>query len=84
MLNQCHCAVHEVRVMDGRFHTGTVNVHAHALEQSFKQSVPYFVVGVQRCCLDQYTSYSVGNMHDKFQGCTVDVRAATGVLNNRK
>ena len=31
MLNKCHCAVHEVRVMDGRFHTGTVNVHADAL-----------------------------------------------------
>ena len=43
----------------------------------FIQSVPNIVVGVQTCCLDQYTSYKVGNMHDKFQGCTVDVQVAT-------
>ena len=44
----------------------------------FKQSVPNLVVGVQTCCLDNYTSCGVGNVHDKFQGCTVDVQAATG------
>ena len=48
-------------------------MHAHALNLS----VPNFVVGVQSCCLDQYTSYEVGNPHDKFQGCTVDVQVAT-------
>ena len=31
MLNVCHYAVHDVSVMDVRFQTGTVNVHAHAL-----------------------------------------------------
>ena len=41
------------------------------------QSVPNLVVGVQTCCLDQYTSYKVGNMLDKLQGCTVDVQVAT-------
>ena len=35
------------------------------------------MVGVQSCCLDQYASYDVGNVHDKFQGCTVDVQVAT-------
>ena len=30
----------------------------------------------------QYTSYSVVNMHDKFQGCTVDVQTTTGFQNN--
>ena len=24
--------------------------------------------------------YNVGNVHEKFQGCTVDVQAATGLL----
>ena len=75
MLNVCHDALHDVSVMDGRFQTVTVNVHAHALNS--KQSVPNLVVGVQTCCLDQYTSYGAGNMYDKFQGCTVDVQAAT-------
>ena len=28
------------------------------------KSVPNLVVGVQSCCLDQYTSYDVGNAHD--------------------
>ena len=49
-------------------------------QRSFKQSVPYLVVGVQTSRLDQYTSCSVDNVHDKFQGCTVDVQAATGFL----
>ena len=35
--------------------------------------------GVQCCCFDRYTSYGVGNKHDKFQVCTVDVQAATVV-----
>ena len=48
--------------------------------RSFKQSVPNLVVGVQTCCLDSYTSCGVGNVYDKFQGCTVDVQAATGLL----
>ena len=43
----------------------------------FLQSVLYLVVGVQTCRFDHYTSCSVGNVHDKFQGCTVDVQAAT-------
>ena len=43
----------------------------------FIQSVPNLVEGVQTCCLDQYTSYKVDNMHNKFQGCTVDVQVAT-------
>ena len=46
-------------------------------QRSFKQLVPYLVVGVQTSCLDQYTSCSVGNEHIKFQGCTVDVQNAT-------
>ena len=44
---------------------------------SFKQSVPNLVVGVQTCLFDHDTVYDVGNVHDKFQGCTVDVQAAT-------
>ena len=47
----------------------------HAL--NFLQSVPNLVVGVQPFCRDHYTSYEVGNVHDKFQGCTVDVQVAT-------
>ena len=43
----------------------------------FIESVPNLVVGVQTCCLDQYTSYDVDNVHDKFKGCTVDVQVAT-------
>ena len=30
----------------------------------------------------QYTSYGVGKMYDKFQGCTVDVQSATMIFNN--
>ena len=45
----------------------------------FLQSVPKIVVGVQACCLDYYTSCSVGNVHDKFQDGRVDVQAATGL-----
>ena len=48
--------------------------------RGFQQSVPNLVVGVQTCCLDHYTSCVVGNVHDKFQDCTVDVQAATGFL----
>ena len=44
----------------------------------FKQSVPNLVVGVQTFLLYHDTLYDVGNVHDKFQGCTVDVQAATG------
>ena len=46
-------------------------------QRSFKQLVLYLVVGVQISCLDQYTSCGVGNVHIKFQVCTVDVLAAT-------
>ena len=31
-----------------------------------------------------FTIYNVGNMHDKFKGCTVDVQAATMILNNHR
>ena len=48
--------------------------------RGFQQSVPNLVVGVQTCCLDHYTSCGVGNVHDKFQDCTVDVQAATEIL----
>ena len=48
--------------------------------RSFKQSVPYLVVDVQSCFLDHYTLYSVGNVHSKFKGFTVDVQAATKFL----
>ena len=44
----------------------------------FKQSVPNLVVGVQTFLLYHDTVYEVGNVHDKFQGCTVDVQAVTG------
>ena len=44
----------------------------------FKQSVPNLVVGVQTYLLHHDTVYDVGNVHDKFQGCTVDVQAVTG------
>ena len=44
----------------------------------FKQSVPNLVVCVQTFLFDHDTVYDVGNVHDKFQGCTVDVQAATG------
>ena len=47
---------------------------------SFQQSVPNLVVGVQTCRLDHYTSYSVGNVHDKVWSCTVDVQVATEFL----
>ena len=29
--NVCHGALHDVSVMDGKFQTGILNVHAHAL-----------------------------------------------------
>ena len=38
--------------------------------------------GVQSYCLELYTLYNVDNMYDKFQGCTVDVQAATMILIN--
>ena len=46
--------------------------------RDFKQSVPNLVVGVQTCRLDHYASCIVGKVHVKFQGCRVDVQAATG------
>ena len=52
----------------------------YRLLRGFKQSVPFLVIDVQTCCLDHYTSCSVGNVHNKFQGCTVDVQVATGFL----
>ena len=48
--------------------------------RGYKQSVPNLIVGVQTCRLDHYTSNCVGNVHNKFQGCTVDVQAATVFL----
>ena len=52
----------------------------YSLLLSFKQSVPNLVVGVQNCLFDDHTVYDVCNVHDKFQGCTVDVQADTGFL----
>ena len=49
----------------------------YRLQRSFKQSVPYLVVGVQTIRLDQCTLCGVGNVHIKFKGCTVDVQATT-------
>ena len=46
----------------------------------FKQSVPNLAVGVQTCLFDNDTVYDVGKVLDKFQGCTVDVQATTGLL----
>ena len=46
----------------------------------FKQSVHNVVVVVQTCHFDHDTVYDVGNVHVKFQGCTVDVQAATMLL----
>ena len=48
----------------------------YSLLLSFKQSVPNLVVGVQSCLFDHHTVYDVCNVHDKFQGCTVDEQAA--------
>ena len=48
--------------------------------QGFQQSVPNLVIGVQTCRLYHYTLCIVGNVQDKFQGCTVDVQAITGFL----
>ena len=52
----------------------------YSLLLSFKQSVPNLVVGVQNCLFEDHTVYDVCNVHDKFQGCTVDVQDATGLL----
>ena len=52
----------------------------YSLLLSYKQSVPNLVVGVQSCLFDYHTVYDVCNVHDKFQGCTVDVQDATGFL----
>ena len=46
----------------------------------FQHSVPNIVVGVQTFHLDYYTSCGVNNVHNKFQGCTVDVQPATVFL----
>ena len=46
--------------------------------QGLKQSVPNLVVGVLTLIFNHDTVYDVGNVHVKFQGCTVDVQAATG------
>ena len=45
--------------------------------RGFWESVSNLFVGVQTSRLDNYTSYSKGNVYDKFQCCTVDVQAAT-------
>ena len=44
----------------------------------FKQSVHNVVVVIRTCHYDHDTVYDVANAHVKFQGCTVDVQAATG------
>ena len=75
-VNICNDALHDVSVMEGRFQTGTVNVHAHLINLN---TLPYLLEGVQSCCLVQSTSYGVGNMH-KMQGCTDDVQATTLLL----
>ena len=46
-----------------------VHTHAHNLTNQYLT-----FLGVQYGCLVLYTSYIVGNMHDKFEGCTVDVQ----------
>ena len=46
----------------------------------FKQSVPNHVVCVETYLFDQETVYDVGNVLDKFQGYTVYVQDATGLL----
>ena len=48
--------------------------------RGFQQSVPNLVVGVQICLSDHDTVYDVGNVHNKFQSCTVDVQDAMGLL----
>ena len=45
-----------------------------------QQSVPNLVVDVQARRLDNYTLCIVGNVQDKFHGCTVDVQAATAFI----
>ena len=45
-----------------------------------QQSVANLVVGVQTCRFYHYTLCIVGNVQDKFQGCTPDVQAATEFL----
>ena len=40
-------------------------------------NLPNLAVDVQTCGLNHYTSCGVYNAHYKFQGCTVDVQAAT-------
>ena len=47
---------------------------------SLKQSVSNLVVVVQTCLFEYDTVYEVRNVRHKFQGCTVDVQAATGFL----
>ena len=45
-----------------------------------KQSVPYFFEGVQTFRLNYHTSCGVFNVHDRCQGCIVDVQAAMEFL----
>ena len=46
----------------------------------------FLTISTLPCCrctnlrLDHYTSYGVGNVHDKFEDCIVDVQAATGFI----
>ena len=44
--------------------------------------MPYLVVGVQTCCFENYTLYSVRNVHAIFKGCAGDAQTATGFSNN--
>ena len=52
----------------------------YKLQGCFQKSVPNLVVGVQTCRLYHYTSCGIGNVQDKFQGCTFDVQAATAYI----
>ena len=47
---------------------------------SFNNQYLTLFVCVQTFHLDYYTSCGVDNVHKKFQGCTVDVQAATVFL----
>ena len=58
----------------------TVNDYAHTLILN-NQYLTLLKV-YKPCCLDQYTSYSVGKMYDKFHGCTGDVQSDTLIVNN--
>ena len=57
-----------------------MDVHAYTL--NCKQTLPYFVVGVQNFSLYQYALYDVSNVHDKFHSYTTDVQVAATNYNH--